>query len=56
MENQKTYNELVEEVKAIAKNGTINLKDAAKAALRGLKEIKEFILRERYRKVQNKRW
>lgn len=48
MENQKTYNELVEEVKAIAKNGTINLKDAAKAVLRGLKEIKEFYIKASY--------
>lgn len=48
MENQKTYDELVEEVKAIAKNGTINLKDAAKAVLRGLKEIKEFYIKASY--------
>lgn len=39
MENQKTYNELVDEVKAIANNGSIGLRDAAKAVIRGLKSI-----------------
>ena len=40
---------MVEEIKAIAKNGTINLKDAAKAVLRGLKEIKEFYIKASYK-------
>lgn len=48
MENQKTYNELVDEVKAIANNGSIGLRDAAKAVIRGLKGVKEFYIKASY--------